>query len=211
MIFNGGFSCLEIVSRFVERGGKEAEDVVELYRKTSDRMASGGFKLRKWLTNDPEIRESIMTNEDRANESQGSLPDDESYAKSSFATGRKWALVEGTTMANRARGSVVRRINSLPDEPDEGEVEDQRNYKRSSEPWQFHGSEGESRNVEFGIEFEFEDSHEAGYASYKYCIKTFDAIVKKTYKHEDHGKAIRILDIGAGTGLLGALLKGALS
>ena len=89
-------------------GGKEAEDVVELYRKTSDRMASGGFKLRKWLTNDPEIRESIMTNEDRANESQGSLPDDESYAKSSFATGRKWALVEGTTMANRARGSVAR-------------------------------------------------------------------------------------------------------
>ncbi|KAK3753662.1 hypothetical protein QZH41_001312 [Actinostola sp. cb2023] len=44
-----------------------------------------------------------------------------------------------------------------------------------------------------------------GYVTPLFCSKVFDAAVRK--HHADDVQAIRILDIGAGTGLLGALLK----
>jgi len=42
-------------------GGASSTEVVELYCKTSDQMADGGFKLRKWLTNDAQVRAKIET------------------------------------------------------------------------------------------------------------------------------------------------------
>ena len=42
-------------------GGASSSEVVDLYSKTVNRMAEGGFKLRKWLTNDPSVREKIKT------------------------------------------------------------------------------------------------------------------------------------------------------
>ena len=45
---------------FVGGGAKSAE-VVKLCRKTNDRMADGGFNLRKWLTNDSQVRAKIGT------------------------------------------------------------------------------------------------------------------------------------------------------
>ena len=40
-------------------GGASPSEVADLYSKTVNRMAEGGFKLRKWLTNDPSVREKI--------------------------------------------------------------------------------------------------------------------------------------------------------
>ena len=37
-------------------GGASSEDVTDLYSKTSRRMLDGGFKLRKWTTNDISVR-----------------------------------------------------------------------------------------------------------------------------------------------------------
>ena len=56
--------------------------------------------------------------------------------------------------------------------------------------------------------YKSQDAVDAQYESHKKCIKTFDASIKKVYKKE--GKSListRILDIGAGTGMLGVLLK----
>ena len=36
-----------------------SSEVVDLFSKTVNRMADGGFKLRKWLTNIPSVREKI--------------------------------------------------------------------------------------------------------------------------------------------------------
>ena len=52
------------VDDFVGKGGgggsgATSREVVDLYSKTVNRMADGGFKLRKWLTNDPSVREKI--------------------------------------------------------------------------------------------------------------------------------------------------------
>ena len=38
-----------------------AVNVVVLYHKTNDRKADGGFNLRKWLTNDSQVRTRIET------------------------------------------------------------------------------------------------------------------------------------------------------
>ena len=40
-------------------GGASSSEVVDLYSKTVNRMADRGFKLRKWLTNDPSVRKKI--------------------------------------------------------------------------------------------------------------------------------------------------------
>ena len=40
-------------------GGASSSGVVDLYSKTVNWMADGGFKLRKWLTNDQSVREKI--------------------------------------------------------------------------------------------------------------------------------------------------------
>ena len=40
-------------------GGSLSSEVADLCGKTVNRMADGGFKLRKWLTNDASVRERI--------------------------------------------------------------------------------------------------------------------------------------------------------
>ena len=52
------------VDDFVGDGASSSE-VVNLYSKTVNWMADGGFKLRIWLTNDPSVREKIYKRSDR--------------------------------------------------------------------------------------------------------------------------------------------------
>ena len=56
------------VDDFVSGGGT-SEEVQVLYGKTCTRMSEGGFKLRKWLTNDDEVRKKIHT-DSACNETQ---------------------------------------------------------------------------------------------------------------------------------------------
>ena len=42
-------------------GGVTPDNVKILYGKTCMRMQEGGFKLRKWLTNDDSVRAKIQT------------------------------------------------------------------------------------------------------------------------------------------------------
>ena len=59
-------------------------------------MSEGGFKLRKWLTNDDEVRKKIQT-DSACNEAQRpASEEDDSYAKSSLhALGSKGQKVLG--------------------------------------------------------------------------------------------------------------------
>ena len=41
------------------RGKASPSEVADLYSKTVNRKAEGGFKLTKWLTNDASVRERI--------------------------------------------------------------------------------------------------------------------------------------------------------
>ncbi len=44
-------------------GGDTTEDVLELYKKASQRMFEGGFMLRKWRSNNPDVQEVIAQTE----------------------------------------------------------------------------------------------------------------------------------------------------
>lgn len=73
-----GFYVDDLVS-----GGNTSEDVFELYNKAKSRMESGGFRLRKWKTNDPTLRQKIWESEkDVPQQVIRSLEEDETYAKS---------------------------------------------------------------------------------------------------------------------------------
>lgn len=74
-------------------GDKTTQDASELHDKAKTRLALGGFKLRKWLTNSEELREKIRQCElrDEPNVNNEMKSADESYAKEML--GRK----EGTT------------------------------------------------------------------------------------------------------------------
>ena len=67
-------------------GGKLAEETIDLYEKAKTRMAMGGFTLRKWLTNDANVRKRIQ-DRDGGKEIAGKitrLDDVETYAKSNL-------------------------------------------------------------------------------------------------------------------------------
>ena len=84
------------VDDFVSGGGT-SEEVQVLYEKTCTRMSEGGFKLRKWLTNDDEVRKKIQT-DSACNEAQRRpvSEEDDSYVKSSLhALGSKGQRVLG--------------------------------------------------------------------------------------------------------------------
>ena len=54
-----------------------------LYQKVRDRLAMGGFNLRKWKTNDPDLREKIRCSESgKTAREVKRLEDEETYAKS---------------------------------------------------------------------------------------------------------------------------------
>ena len=75
-----GFYVDDLVS-----GGKATEEVKELYEKAKTRMATGGFKLRKWLTNDAALRKHINENESASvTEKVTRLDDFQTYAQASL-------------------------------------------------------------------------------------------------------------------------------
>jgi len=41
-------------------GGATTQESMELYQRTQSRMAEGGFKLRKWLMNDSQVRAKMQ-------------------------------------------------------------------------------------------------------------------------------------------------------
>ena len=115
------------VDDFVSGGGT-SEEVQVLYGKTCTRMSEGGFKLRKWLTNDDEVRKKIQT-DSACNEAQRPVSEeDDSYAKSSLhALGSKGQKVLGlawdfdedtisldlTVIAKRSEGLPATKRNTL--------------------------------------------------------------------------------------------------
>ena len=67
-------------------GDRLAEETIDLYEKAMTRMAMGGFTLRKWLTNDANVRKRIQ-DRDGGKEIAGKitrLDDVETYAKSNL-------------------------------------------------------------------------------------------------------------------------------
>ena len=70
-------------------GGKATNEVKDLYEKAKTRMATGRFKLRKWLTNDAALRKHIGECESASDTKQVTrLDDDETYAQSSLGIPR---------------------------------------------------------------------------------------------------------------------------
>ena len=65
-------------------GESTAKKALELYDNCKTRMASGGFRLMKWLTNSDEVSREIDCQEKQVGNSRGSINDDESYAKLSL-------------------------------------------------------------------------------------------------------------------------------
>ena len=60
------------------------DEAYALFKKASDRMAQGGFNLRKWLTNDAQLNDKIS----KANNAKRDCGDEnsyESFAKTSLA------------------------------------------------------------------------------------------------------------------------------
>ena len=52
-----------------------------LYEKSKNRLASGGFKLRKWMTNDKALKDLIEHDENRKPENASVTTEEESFAK----------------------------------------------------------------------------------------------------------------------------------
>ena len=67
-------------------GHRTTQETGELYHKAKTRLALGGFRLRKWLTNSGELREKIKQRElrDETNVNKQIESADESYAKATL-------------------------------------------------------------------------------------------------------------------------------
>ena len=65
-------------------GDSTTDKAYDLYSKAKVRMANGGFKLRKWKTNDPKLKERINSIETTVTKQEmvKRLEDEETYAKS---------------------------------------------------------------------------------------------------------------------------------
>lgn len=65
-------------------GDSATDKAYDLYSKAKTRMAEGGFKLRKWKTNDPELMKRISSSEAIVTKPEivRRLEDEETYAKS---------------------------------------------------------------------------------------------------------------------------------
>ena len=75
-------------------GEQTEEKAYVLYEEAKDRLASGGFKLRKWLTNSPALRDRITQAEQGivSKVNSGTGEDDLSYAKVALGTKQEKAL-----------------------------------------------------------------------------------------------------------------------
>ena len=74
-----GFYVDDLVS-----GGNTTEDAFELYDKAKICMENGGFRMRKWKTNDLKLRQKIEQSERSMHQSEiiPTVEEDETYAKS---------------------------------------------------------------------------------------------------------------------------------
>ena len=81
MLWNKGFCVVDLVT-----GQKTTREAGDLYEKVKTRLAIGGFKLRKWLTNSEELRAKIMHHELRgeSNIDKQIVSADDSYAKTTL-------------------------------------------------------------------------------------------------------------------------------
>ena len=78
-------------------GEDNENEAYKLYGKARERMANAGFRLRKWLTNDKDLRDKISTIENLSAEkmtskrkhSPSTADSDESYAKQTLGIGSK--------------------------------------------------------------------------------------------------------------------------
>jgi len=62
-------------------GGGNADEAFTLYQKASERMKEGGFKLRKWKSNDAKLAEKIEKSESEKAEIKKEESDESTYAK----------------------------------------------------------------------------------------------------------------------------------
>ena len=62
-------------------GGNNTSEGHELYRKTKQRMASGGFRLRKWKANDKTLRALIAKEERNAGGHSHSTDSEETFCQ----------------------------------------------------------------------------------------------------------------------------------
>ena len=62
-------------------GRSSSKDVAALYGKTGERMLEGGFKLRKWHTNDASVRSKIETTSNVKAPGNAISQEDTSYAE----------------------------------------------------------------------------------------------------------------------------------
>lgn len=113
----------------------KSADVVELYPKTNDQMAGGGFNMRKWLTNDSQVRARIEI--DAKADSAPVREEDITYAKLSVGLrlGCKGQKVLGlawdyevdvisfdlTETAEHTRGLTANRVKKTQRTLDRGE------------------------------------------------------------------------------------------
>ena len=71
-------------------GEKNSTDAFHLYETSKQRMAAGGFRLRKWLTNDKALRDRIEQNEEKER-SESNTTDasdgEETFAKIALGSG----------------------------------------------------------------------------------------------------------------------------
>lgn len=65
-------------------GGSDVPTTYELYVKSRVRLASAGFKLRKFVTNSEELRCCLLEDDEMPIEEQPSAEEDQSYAKTSL-------------------------------------------------------------------------------------------------------------------------------
>ena len=110
-------------------GGASPSEVADLYSKTANRMAEGGFKLRKWLTNDPSVRERIKKDLIDDVKCDPVTAENVTYAKSSLGLkmgsngqkvlGLSWDFEEDTitleltVIAERAKDLPATKRNTL--------------------------------------------------------------------------------------------------
>ena len=77
------------VDDFVRGGATTTQKSIELCQTTQGRMAEGGFKLRKWLANDPQVRSKMATETQTGDKQDVVTEEDISYAKSSVGMKRE--------------------------------------------------------------------------------------------------------------------------
>ncbi|XP_028416894.1 uncharacterized protein LOC114541114 [Dendronephthya gigantea] len=81
-------------------GESTVEKTFELYDKAKTRMAQGGFRLRKWLTNSEVLRSKLEIHEKDQGSSEQSINDQETYARLSLGA------VGGESKGHKVLGQV---------------------------------------------------------------------------------------------------------